>query len=87
MADNKTATATVKTWQDKLSNSEPLNHLDEVKADADFNYQQRLREEKARKEFEALKAGHGAQPAAPAEGNDEGDGDNSNSNDGKKASK
>lgn len=84
MADNKTATANVKTWQDKLSNSEPLNHLDEVKADADFNYQQRLREEKARKEFEDLKAGRGAKPDASAESTDEGDTDNTNSNDGKK---
>jgi hypothetical protein len=34
------------TWQDKLKAGQPLNELEQVKADADFNYRQRLREAK-----------------------------------------
>lgn len=44
------------TWNEKLKKGKPLNAFDETKADADFNYRARLREEKERKAFEALKA-------------------------------
>lgn len=84
MADKPLSEQERPTWQDKLQQGKPLNPLEEVKADADFNYQQRLREEEARKEFEQLKAGRGAQPAANADSSDESGSDNSNSNDGKK---
>lgn len=62
MADKKPAPVPLEkkpTWQDKLANREPLNSLEETKADADFNYNRRLREEKERKEYELQKAGQG----------------------------
>lgn len=50
------------TWKDKLDAGKPLNSLEETKADADFNYRRRLRDEAERKDFETLKAnGHSAQ--------------------------
>lgn len=58
MADDKgtpKAAEVQLTWQQKLEKGLPLNALEEVKADADFNYRQRLREEDARREFEARK--------------------------------
>jgi hypothetical protein len=63
------------TWQDKLDNGQTLNPLEETKADADFNYKQRLAEQKARAEFEARKAGGLRPAAAPAKEqlNSEGD--------------
>lgn len=45
------------SWQEKMDKGEPLNNLQEAKADADFNYHQREQERKAREEFEARKAG------------------------------
>lgn len=45
------------SWQEKMSRGEPLNNLEETKADADFNWHQREQERKAREEFEAKKAG------------------------------
>lgn len=62
------------TWQDKLDAGKPLNPLEEVKADADFNYKRRLREAEEQKRFEQLKA-NGRQGATT---------DDSSSNDGKK---
>lgn len=44
-----------KTWQEKMQAKEPLNSLEETKADADFNVKERMRQEAARKEFEARK--------------------------------
>jgi hypothetical protein len=44
------------TWKDKLEKGLPLNPLEEVQADADFNYHERLRQEKSRQEFEQRKA-------------------------------
>ena len=44
------------TWKEKIDQGKPLNPRDDVKADADFNYKRRLREEEERKEFEKLKA-------------------------------
>lgn len=44
------------TWQQKLEKGLPLNTLEEVKADADFNYRTRLRDEEERKAFEKLKS-------------------------------
>lgn len=43
------------TWQQKIDKSERLNTLDEVKADADFNFRFRLQEKEAREAFEKLK--------------------------------
>lgn len=56
-ATDKTKKAKEKqlTWPQKLDQGVPLNRLDEVKADADFNYHQRLREQQARENFEKLK--------------------------------
>lgn len=45
------------TWQQKLDQGKPLNEFDETKADADFNYRERMRESQARAEFEAKKRG------------------------------
>jgi hypothetical protein len=45
------------TWKEKLDQGVPLNTMDEVKADADFNYRRRLREEEERLAFEKLKSG------------------------------
>lgn len=45
------------SWQEKMDRGEPLNNLEETKADADFNYHQREQERKAREEFEAKKRG------------------------------
>lgn len=44
------------TWQQKLDKGLPLNPLEETKADAHFNYHNRLREQKERAEFERLKS-------------------------------
>jgi len=44
------------TWQEKLEKGLPLNDMDEVKADADFNFKQRQRELEEKKRFEALKS-------------------------------
>lgn len=49
--------AKVLTWGQKLEQGLPLNTYDEIKADADFNYRQRLREQQEREEFEARKRG------------------------------
>jgi hypothetical protein len=43
------------TWQQKLEQGVPFNSFDETKADADFNYRQRLRDETSKQEFEAKK--------------------------------
>ena len=53
------------TWQQKLEQGLPLNTLDEVKADADYNYRKRLRDEEDKKAFEALK-NRGAQASVAA---------------------
>lgn len=45
------------TWQEKLDANKPLNPLDEVKADADFNHNKRVRDEQEREEYEARKRG------------------------------
>lgn len=45
------------SWVEKLDSDKPLNPLDEVKADADFNHNKRVRDEKDREEFEARKRG------------------------------
>ncbi len=56
MAQAKSKTPARKlTWQEKLDQNKKLNVLDEVKADADFNYRFRLREKEAREAFEKLK--------------------------------
>lgn len=55
------------TWREKLDNGHPLNPLDEIKADADFNYKSRLREEEERKAFERLKAAGRTSPEALAQ--------------------
>lgn len=60
----------LKTWQEKLQAGEPLNPLEETKADADFNYKERLREQEARKKFEELKAA--GRPAEPDQTNKKG---------------
>ncbi len=44
------------TWQEKLKHGVALNDLDEVKADADFNHNRRLRYEDEQKQFNELKA-------------------------------
>lgn len=71
----------VMTWREKLDNGHALNPLDEIKADADFNYKSRLREEEERKAFEKLKAAGRTSPEALAQldkelegGSDNGDG-------------
>lgn len=55
------------TWREKLDNGHPLNALDETKADADFNYKSRLREEEERKAFEKLKTAGKTTPEALAQ--------------------
>lgn len=45
------------TWQQKLDEGIALNTQDEIKADADYNYRQRLEDEARRKEFEERKRG------------------------------
>lgn len=55
------------TWREKLDNGHPLNPLDETKADADFNYKSRLREEEERKAFEKLKSAGKTTPEALAQ--------------------
>lgn len=55
------------TWQEKLDQSKKLSPLDEVKADADFNHQKRVRDEEEREKFEARKRGE----RQPSEGSDE----------------
>ncbi len=43
------------TWQQKLEQGVKLSPLEEVQADATFNYESRRKEEKERAEFEARK--------------------------------
>jgi hypothetical protein len=53
------------TWQEKLKAGQPLNELEQVKADADFNYRQRLREQQEREAHKKML--NGELPAASAE--------------------
>lgn len=55
------------TWQQKLAAGHPLTPLEEVKADADFNYNRRLRDEEEKAAFEKLKAHGRTTPEALAE--------------------
>jgi hypothetical protein len=45
------------SWQERITGQKPLNHLEEAKADADFNYHLREQERELRAQFEAKKAG------------------------------
>jgi hypothetical protein len=55
------------TWQDKLKAGQPLNELEQVKADADFNYRQRLREANERDAHKKLLRGEAVEAPAPAQ--------------------
>jgi hypothetical protein len=59
MAKVKTQTQKqrTKTWVEKLEAREPLNNMDEIKADADFNHKFRVREAEERARFEQRKSG------------------------------
>jgi hypothetical protein len=55
------------TWQDKLKAGQPLNELEQVKADADFNYRQRLREANERDAHKKLLRGEAVEAPAQVE--------------------
>jgi hypothetical protein len=55
------------TWQDKLNAGQPLNELEQVKADADFNYRQRLRETQEREAHKKRLAGETVAADAPVQ--------------------
>lgn len=54
---DETVNKNLKTWQEKMEAGEPLNSLEETKADADFNVKHRVREAEERAAHEARKAG------------------------------
>jgi hypothetical protein len=43
------------TWQEKMKAGQPLNKMDDVKAEADYAVRRHLREQKERAAFEARK--------------------------------
>jgi hypothetical protein len=55
------------TWQDKLKAGQPLNELEQVKADADFNFRQRLRETQEREAHKKRLAGETVEADAPVQ--------------------
>lgn len=59
------------TWQQKLENNLPLSKMDEIKADADFNHNERVRQEEARQEFEARKNSGNYEGYTPSHAADE----------------
>lgn len=66
------------TWQEKLKQGMNLSVLEETQADADFNFKQRLREQKERARYEKMKAqGRLSAPVqeAPVQDNSEGKGE------------
>lgn len=71
MADKQNPETKVRlTWQQKMQQGLPLSNLEETKADADFNYRTRLRQEKERQEFEQAKAGQVSNEAPVVPAND-----------------
>lgn len=55
------------TWQEKLDLGAELSPMDEVRADADYNHNKRVKDQADRDEFEARKRGDRRSTATDAE--------------------